>query len=78
MATKPNFKDRLIWTLASAAAVAVAATLAQNAVGYLWARTTHRPVPKPLPFLRPAGSRAGKGAAGFLMKRAPILRALRG
>ena len=51
MATEPNFKDRLLWTLVSAAAVAVAATLAQRTVGYLWARTTHKPDPKPLPLL---------------------------
>ncbi len=78
MATEPNFKDRLLWTLVSAAAVAVAATLAQRTVGYLWARTTHKPAPKPLPLLRPAGRKVGKGAAGFLVTRTPFLRGLRG
>ena len=78
MTSKTTFKDRLLWTLFSATAVAVAATLAQGLVAVAWERTTRRAPPKGIRLLLPAGRRAGKGAAGYLLSRGPLARALRG
>lgn len=78
MESKVSFKDRLVWTLVSTAAAAVAASLAQRLAGWGWQRATHRAPPKGIRALGPAGSKAGKGAAGFLLHRFPPARALRG
>ena len=78
MKSKVTFKDRIVWTLISTAAVALASTAAKQLAAWGWSRATHRALPKGIWALTPAASKAGKGAAGYLLHRFPPARALRG
>jgi hypothetical protein len=77
MTRRDPIKDRLLWSLVSAAGVAIAASLAQAAVVFAWQKVTHRPPPKSLMLIAPAGRKAGLGAAGLLLDRLAFMRALR-
>ncbi|HEY3445405.1 MAG TPA: hypothetical protein VGK67_03530 [Myxococcales bacterium] len=73
MNAQDTFKDRLLFTFLSAAAVAVVAYVARQAISTAWQRLTGRHAPKPLGLLNPAGKRAGESTAAFLMQRLPVL-----
>ena len=76
MTRQDHFKDRFLFSLTSATAVAVVAFLTRRAVETAWQRATGRSAPKPLGLLNPAGKRAGESTAAFLIERMPLLNRL--
>jgi hypothetical protein len=73
MTKHDTFKDRFLFTLLSATAVAVVAVVTRQATASVWQRLTGRSAPKPLALLHPAGTRAGESTAAFLIQRLPML-----
>ena len=69
------FKERLLFTLLSAAAASLVALLARRLIERAWQLKTGRRPPEAIGLLSPAGKRAGGGAASFLLERAALLRA---
>ena len=69
------FKERLLFTLLSAAAGSLVALLARRLIEKAWRLKTGRHPPETIGLLSPAGKRAGEGAASFLLERVGRLRA---
>jgi len=65
MAREESFRDRLVWTLVSAAAISIAATLAQSLTAGAWKWVTRRSPPKSLWGASFAGRKAGVSAGRF-------------
>lgn len=74
MTRQDEFKDRLLFTLLTGAAVTVVAQLARHAVSKAWLEITGRKPPRELGIIAPAGRKAGEGAASFLAERFGLLK----
>lgn len=76
MTSTDDFKDRVLFTLLSAAFMAAAALVARRAVEKAWQRATGRAPPRPFALAGPAGKKAGEGTARFLIEHLPVLNRL--
>lgn len=78
MNSQDDFKDRILFAVLSAAAVGLVAHLTERLVATGWHRVTGRAPPRPMGLASFAGRHAGVGAAGVLLRRAPVLNRLQG